>query len=68
MVGTWSKVLTSTKLQELRVGYTHFDWKNLLAVSALATGVLCGTAALNGVSVEVVSLPLPTRADLGSHQ
>jgi hypothetical protein len=36
VVGTWSKVLTSTKLQELRVGYTHFDWKNLLAVSALA--------------------------------
>jgi hypothetical protein len=36
VVGTWSKVLTSTKLQEIRVGYTHFDWKNLLAVSALA--------------------------------
>ena len=36
VVGTWSKVLTSTKLQEIRVGYTHFDWKNLLAIPALA--------------------------------
>ncbi len=36
VVGTWSKVLSSTKLQEVRLGYTHFDWKNLLAVSALA--------------------------------
>jgi hypothetical protein len=36
VVGTWSKVLSSTKLQEVRVGYTHFDWRNLLAESQLA--------------------------------
>jgi hypothetical protein len=36
VVGTWSKVLTSTKLQEIRLGYTHFDWKNLLAIRELA--------------------------------
>ena len=36
VVGTWSKVLTSTKLQEVRIGYTHFDWKNLLAIPELA--------------------------------
>lgn len=35
VVGTWSKVLSGTKLQELRIGYTHFDWKNLLAVDSL---------------------------------
>jgi hypothetical protein len=37
VVGTWSKVLSSTTLQEVRVGYTHFDWKNLLAISELAS-------------------------------
>lgn len=35
VVGTWSNVLTSTQLQEVRIGYTHFDWKNQLAVDAL---------------------------------
>ena len=36
VVGTWSKVLSSTMLQEVRVGYTHFDWQNQLAIPALA--------------------------------
>ncbi|MCC7181756.1 MAG: TonB-dependent receptor [Acidobacteria bacterium] len=36
VVGTWAKVLSSTTLQEVRVGYTHFDWKNLLAEDKLA--------------------------------
>ena len=36
VVGTWAKVLSDTKLQEVRIGYTHFDWKNLLAIPALA--------------------------------
>jgi len=37
VVGTWSKVLSSTMLQEVRVGYTHFDWQNQLAIPALAS-------------------------------
>ena len=37
MVGTWAKVLSPTKLQEVKIGYTHFDWQNLLAVPALET-------------------------------
>ena len=37
MVGTWAKVLGPTKLQELKLGYTHFDWQNLLAVPELAS-------------------------------
>jgi hypothetical protein len=36
VVGTWSKVLSSTMLQEVRVGYTHFDWQNQLAIPELA--------------------------------
>jgi hypothetical protein len=36
IVGTWSKVLTGTTLQEVRFGYTHFDWQNLLAIPELA--------------------------------
>ncbi|MDO8680961.1 MAG: carboxypeptidase-like regulatory domain-containing protein [Acidobacteriota bacterium] len=36
VVGTWSKVLSNTTLQEVKVGYTHFDWQNLLAIPALA--------------------------------
>lgn len=36
VVGTWAKVLSNTTLQEVKVGYTHFDWQNLLAVPALA--------------------------------
>ncbi len=36
VVGTWSKVVSSTMLQEVRVGYTHFDWQNQLAIPALA--------------------------------
>jgi hypothetical protein len=34
--GTWSRVISDRMLQEVRVGYSHFDWRNLLAVSALA--------------------------------
>ena len=36
VVGTWAKVLSTTTLQEVKLGYTHFDWQNLLAVPALA--------------------------------
>lgn len=36
VVATWAKVLSNTKLQELKIGYTHFDWQNQLAVPALA--------------------------------
>jgi hypothetical protein len=35
VIGTWAKVLGTEKLQEVKIGYTHFDWKNLLAVDAL---------------------------------
>ncbi len=35
--GTWASVLSDRTLQEVRVGYSHFDWKNLLAIPALAT-------------------------------
>lgn len=36
VVGTWSKVISPTLLQEVRVGYSHFDWRNQLAVPELA--------------------------------
>src|SRR5688500_2325317 len=36
VVGTWSKALSNTRLQEVRFGYTHFDWRNLLAEPKLA--------------------------------
>ena len=36
-VGTWTRVLSNTKLQEVKFGYTHFDWQNLLAEPALAS-------------------------------
>ncbi|MBI3262789.1 MAG: carboxypeptidase regulatory-like domain-containing protein [Acidobacteria bacterium] len=36
IVGTWARVLGDSMLQELKIGFTHFDWKNLLAVEALA--------------------------------
>ncbi len=32
---TWANVLTNTTIQEVRVSYSHFDWKNQLAVPAL---------------------------------
>ncbi|MFA5908366.1 MAG: TonB-dependent receptor [Vicinamibacterales bacterium] len=35
VVGTWAKVLNNTTLQEVKIGYTHFDWQNLLASSKL---------------------------------
>jgi hypothetical protein len=37
LAGTWSRVLNPSALQEVKVGYSHFDWKNLLAIDALAT-------------------------------
>ncbi len=36
VVGTWAKVLNNTTLQEIKLGYTHFDWQNKLASSKLA--------------------------------
>jgi hypothetical protein len=36
-IGTWSKVLSATMLQEVKFGYTHFDWQNLLAEPKLAS-------------------------------
>ncbi len=36
VVATWAKVLNNTTFQELKLGYTHFDWQNKLAVPALA--------------------------------
>ncbi len=35
VANTWSRVLTDTTVQEVKVGYSHFDWKNLLAEDAL---------------------------------
>ena len=37
VVGTWARVLSPTKLQEIKIGYTHFDWQNLLAEPKLAS-------------------------------
>ena len=34
--GTWSRVINQDLLQEVKLGYSHFDWKNLLAEPALA--------------------------------
>lgn len=36
VVGSWSRVIGEV-LQELKLGYSHFDWKNLLAVQELAS-------------------------------
>jgi hypothetical protein len=36
VVGAWARVLSDSMLQEIRIGYSHFDWKNLLAVDSLA--------------------------------
>ena len=35
VVGTWAKVLSNTTLQEVKVGYTHFDWQNQLVSNKL---------------------------------
>src|SRR4029453_3506646 len=32
---TWSKVLSDNKVSELKIGYNHFDWSNLLAFDSL---------------------------------
>jgi hypothetical protein len=34
--GTWSRVINADLLQEVKVGYSHFDWKNLLAEPDMA--------------------------------
>ena len=36
VVGSWSKVMSSTALQEVKVGYNHFEWRNLLAEPGMA--------------------------------
>ena len=36
MSNTWANVLSDSTIQEVRLGYSHFDWKNQLAVPALA--------------------------------
>ncbi len=36
VVGSWAKVLNNTTLQEIKLGYTHFDWQNQLASTKLA--------------------------------
>ena len=36
VAGSWSKVINPNVLQEVKVGYSHFDWKNLLNQPALA--------------------------------
>jgi hypothetical protein len=35
--GTWSRVINQNALQEVKVGYSHFDWKNLLAEPGMAS-------------------------------
>jgi Carboxypeptidase regulatory-like domain len=35
VANTWSKVLSDSTIQEVKLGYSHFDWKNQLAVDAL---------------------------------
>lgn len=35
VANTWARVLSDTTVQEVKVGYSHFEWKNLLAVDAL---------------------------------
>jgi hypothetical protein len=37
VAGNWSKVVSANVLQEVKIGYSHFDWKNLLAEQALAS-------------------------------
>jgi hypothetical protein len=34
--GTWSRVINQNALQEVKLGYSHFDWKNLLAEQGMA--------------------------------
>jgi hypothetical protein len=36
VASTWAKVLSSSALQEVKFGYSHFDWKNLLAEQGMA--------------------------------
>ncbi len=35
VVGTWQRVISSDMSHELKLGYSHFNWTNLLAVEAL---------------------------------
>ncbi|MGH8428777.1 MAG: hypothetical protein ACREUF_00080, partial [Solimonas sp.] len=36
IAGTWARVVNSNVLQEVKIGYSHFQWQNLLAVPELA--------------------------------
>ena len=36
VASTWAKVLSGTALQEVKFGYSHFDWRNQLAVPEMA--------------------------------
>jgi hypothetical protein len=35
-VGSWARIFSNNVLGEFKFGYSHFDWKNLLSVPALA--------------------------------
>ena len=47
VMGSWSKVISSNVLQEVRVGYSHFDWQNLLAEPDLANSPTSLSRRLN---------------------
>ena len=36
VANTWANVISDRTIQEVRLSFSHFDWKNLLAVPALA--------------------------------
>ena len=36
VANTWANVISDRSIQEVRLSFSHFDWKNLLAVPALA--------------------------------
>ncbi len=36
IAGNWSRVVSASVLQEVKIGYSHFDWKNLLAEPGMA--------------------------------
>jgi hypothetical protein len=36
VIATWSRVISANKVSELKVGFDHFDWSNLLAVPEMA--------------------------------
>ena len=36
VASSWSRVVSQNLLQEVKIGYSHFDWKNLLAEPGMA--------------------------------